>query len=205
MCDRALDSYIASVVVWGTFPSSTFNKVIDVVKNQDLRITYVQKSENTYQQDLIEAFANGKGPDLYMITADMIKKNINFIYKTPYASYPEKTFRDYFIDGADIFMDKEGIVAFPVVVDPIVLYYNKNILSNEGIVAPPKTWDELFVMNPVLTKRETVGSGTLNQSMIALGQYSNVNNAKDILASLLLQNNNSIVKSNNDGTYTSVS
>jgi ABC-type glycerol-3-phosphate transport system substrate-binding protein len=40
----------------------------------------------------------------------------------------------------------------PLFVDPIVLYYNKDILSNEGIVNPPRTWDELFLLNSVLTK-----------------------------------------------------
>jgi len=39
--------------------------------------------------------------------------------------------------------------------------------------------------------------------MIALGQYSNINNAKDILATLLIQNDNQIIKMGNTG-YTSI-
>jgi len=198
------DSLSGKIVIWGTFPSTMLTDVIDVVDNKDLTINYVKKEEASYQQDLIEAFANGVGPDLYIITPDMIKKNYNFMYKTPYASYPDKTFRDSFIDGADIYLDKEGILAFPALVDPLVMYYNKDMLSNEGLVSPPKTWDELFVLNNSLTKRESVGSGVLTASMIALGQYSNVNNAKDIISALLLQNNNTIVMRNEDGTYSSV-
>jgi ABC-type glycerol-3-phosphate transport system substrate-binding protein len=181
------------VVIWGTFPSSSITNTIDGIEsnNKELSITYIKKDSSTYQAELVEAFANSKGPDLFIVTPDMIQRNTNFIYKIPYASYPEKAFRDTFVDGADIYLDSEGIVGFPLVVDPMVLYYNKDILSNEGIVTPIKTWDELFPLNATLTKRDN--RGTISQSMIALGQYSNVNNAKDILATLLIQNNNPIV------------
>jgi ABC-type glycerol-3-phosphate transport system substrate-binding protein len=162
--------------------------------NKDLNFRYVKKDIATYQQDLVEAFANGNGPDLFIITPDMIQRNNNFIYKIPYASYPEKIFRDSFIDGASVYLGKEGILAFPVFVDPMVLYYNKDILSNEGIAYPPKNWDELFSLSSSLTKKEN--NGTINQSMIALGQYGNINNVKDIIATLLFQNNNFIVEQN---------
>ena len=182
------------VVIWGTFSNESFKNTVEILKagNSELSVSYVRKDLSSYQQDLIEAFANGTAPDLFIITPDMIKKNSNFIYKIPYENYPEKTFRDSFIDGADIYMDSDGVLGFPVIVDPIVLYYNKDILSNENIVFPPKSWDELFTLNSTLTKRDN--SGTISQSMIALGQYANINNVKDILATLLLQNSNPIVE-----------
>ncbi|HAE36798.1 TPA: hypothetical protein DCX66_03475 [Candidatus Nomurabacteria bacterium] len=193
------DNISGKVVVWGTFPDSFVSTAIGMVDNNDLNINYVKKNASTYQQDLIEAFANGNGPDLFIISPDMIKRNDNFVYKIPYGTLPKESFRNLYIDGADIYLDKEGIIGFPIVVDPIVLYYNKDILANEGIVSPPKSWDELFVLNSALTKRESVGSGVLKQSMIALGQYTNVNNAKDIIATLLLQNSNPIVKRGEGG------
>lgn len=193
------------VAIWGTFSSSALTNTLDSIKNtnKELNVTYTRKDTSTYQQDLVEAFANGVGPDLFIITPDMIEKNNNFIYKIPYASYPEKTFRDSFIDGADIYLDSEGVLGFPVIVDPMVLYYNKDILSNEGIVSPIQSWDELFKLNSTLTKRDN--AGTISRSMIALGQYSNVNNAKDILATLLIQNNNPIVKRGNNPVNNSIS
>jgi len=187
------------IVIWGTLPNSTFTSSIDNITtaNKDLKLNYSKKDASTYQQDLVEAFANGNGPDLFIITPDMIERNNNFIYKIPYASYPEKTFTDSFIEGASVYLDSKGIVGLPLFVDPIVLYYNKDILSNEGIVNPPQTWDELFNMNASLTKRDNIGN--ISQSMIALGQYDNLNNAKDILSTLLIQNNNPIVKRNDTG------
>lgn len=182
------------VVIWGTFDKSAIQDSINSItgKNDELNISYMKKSPDTYQQELIEAFANGKGPDLFIIDPGMMKRNANFIYKIPYDNYPQKTFKDNYIEGAQIYMDQEGIVGFPLYVDPLVLYYNKDILTNAGIINPPTNWSQLFELNNTLTKRDN--SGKIDQSMIALGQFTNINNAKDILATLLIQNNDNLVK-----------
>lgn len=197
--DKKTGIITGKVVVWGTFPDSYVKNTIDkiVSDNKNVSVSYKKKNIETYQQDLIEAFAEGKGPDLFIITPDMIVRNNNFIYKIPYASYPSKVFTDSFIDGANIYLDSEGIVGMPLLVDPMVLYYNKDILSNEGIVSPPTTWDELFNLNSILTQKQN--DGTINRSMIALGQYDNVTNAKDILATLLIQNDNPMTKKDTTG------
>ncbi len=181
------------IVVWGTFNNPDIYKIFDDTRNtnKDLTISYVPKKESTYQQELLEAFAEGKGPDLFFISPDMIIKNSNFIYKIPYASYPEKTFRDSFIDGAYVYLDSDGIIGLPIIVDPMVLYYNKDLLSNDGIVKVPEYWDELFNLNSKLTKKKD--DGTILQSMIALGQYDNITHAKDVLGTLLIQNGNLII------------
>lgn len=191
------------ITIWGTFNNPDIFKVFDDLRtdNRDLTIRYVIKKESTYQQDLIEAFASGTGPDLFFMTPDMILKNKSYIFKIPYASYPEKTFKDSFIDGADVFTDSEGIIGFPFVVDPMVMYYNKDILSNEGLSTPPQTWDELFTLNSQLTKKKN--DGTILQSMIGLGRYDNVSHAKDILATLMMQSGNNIVVKNGTG-YSSI-
>jgi len=191
------------IVIWGTFPKNVFLDSADSItrSNDSLSLSYVSKDSSTYQQDLVEAFANGEAPDLFIITPDMLQRNDNFIYKIPYANYPQKTFTDTFIEGANIYLDGENVLGFPLVVDPMVLYYNKDILTNEGVVYPPKTWDELFTLNPTLTKRDN--SGTISQSMIALGQYNNINNVKDILATLLIQNDNPIVERASSQKYVS--
>ena len=191
--NKNVDQISGRVVLWGTFPGSILSNSFENVRglNKNLNFAYQSKDASTYQQDLIEAFAANRGPDLFIVTTDMIKKNNDYVYKIPYASYPEKVFRDAFIDGADIYLDGDGVYALPAIVDPMMIYYNKDILKNEGLVYPPKTWEELFVLNPTLTKRSN--EGVISQGMIALGQYGNLNNAKDILATLLLQNGNNIV------------
>lgn len=184
------------VLIWGTQDSAAIRVVQDRIENDndELIVNYVKKPIETYQEELIEAFANGTGPDLFIIDPGMMKRNSNFIYKIPYATYPQKNFKDSFIEGAQIYIDQEGIVGLPLYVDPLVVYYNKDILTNARIPYLPKTWDQLFELNEFLTKRDNFGK--IDQSMIALGQFSNINNAKDILATLLLQNENNIVEKN---------
>jgi len=191
------------IVVWGTFNNPELFKVFQTATdgNSDLNITYVIKPASTYEQTLIEAFANGTGPDLFLITPDMVQRFENFIYKIPYASYAQKTYRDAFIDGADVYLDPEGSLGFPIVVDPMVLYYNKDLLANEGLSSPPVYWNELFPLSGSLIKKRN--DGTITQGMIALGRYDNVTHAKDILATLLLQNGNPIIKRTTNG-YQSV-
>lgn len=188
------------IKIWGSIPNSNFAPIVDYLtsQNKDLIINYTYKDPSSYQQDLIESMAVGKGPDMFIISSDMIQKNLDFIYKIPYESYSQRFFADSFIDGSSIYMGNDGVIGFPLVIDPIVMYYNKDILSNEGIVNSPTTWDELFKLNSILTQRDN--SGSIYQSMIALGQYNNVKNAKDILSTLLLQNNNNII-SNTDSGY----
>jgi len=194
-----------SIVIWGTFDNQetveVFNKIANSVGGQDLTVSYIKKNKNTYQSDLVDAFARGKGPDLFVISPDMVMENNDFIYKIPYTSISEKTFKDTFIDGASIFLQDDGIAGLPLVVDPLMLFYNKNMFSNEGISTIPSYWDELFSLNGVLTKKEP--NGSLSMNMISLGEYSNVNNAKAIISTLLLQSGNPIVSKNNKGSYVS--
>ncbi len=191
------------IIVWGTLSAPNLYKVFEkaAADNQSLVIDYVKKDPATYEQSLIESFASGDGPDLFFITPSMIIRNQNFINKIPYTSYPKDIYISSFIDGANIFLEPKGILALPVVVDPMVMYYNKNLLSNEGIALPPNSWNQLFKLNNKLTQKKD--DGTILKSMIALGRYNNITDAKGILSTFLLQARNPIIKLE-DGKYVSV-
>jgi ABC-type glycerol-3-phosphate transport system substrate-binding protein len=196
---KGKDAISGKIVVWGILPFNQTSDLLDRLSGSGSQFTikYAQQDEKTYQSNLIEAFAKDQGPDLFILNPDMILRNSGFIYTVPYASYPEKTFRTTYIDGSDFLLNKDGVMGYPLLVDPLVLYFNKNILANEGILYPPATWDELFTLSSKLIKKRSDGSVT--QSMIALGEYDNVNHSKDILSMLLLQNKNPIVSRNDTG------
>jgi N,N'-diacetylchitobiose transport system substrate-binding protein len=80
------------------------------------------------------------------------------------------------------------------------MYYNRSILDANDIVYPPATWDDLVSMVPTLTKKDN--SNTISKTTVAMGQFSNITNAKDILATLFLQEGNPII-GKKDGTYIS--
>lgn len=188
------------ITIWGDIPEREVGSLlVRELPDTDntFTVTYVEQNKDQYQQNLIEAFAKDEGPDLFILSSDMILKNSDFIYKIPYSNFPEKDFKTAYIDGAGILLGPDGILGYPLIVDPLVLYYNKNMLSNEGILYPPTTWDELFNLSNKLIKKNK--DGTISQGMIALGQYDNVNHSKDILSMLLLQSNNKIVSRTDTG------
>jgi ABC-type glycerol-3-phosphate transport system substrate-binding protein len=92
-------------------------------------------------------------------------------------------------------MTDNGILAFPMSIDPLMMYYNRSILDANNIIYPPATWDDLVSMVPTLSVKDN--SNTITKTAVALGQFSNVTNAKDILATLFLQEGNPIVGKKN--------
>ena len=81
-------------------------------------------------------------------------------------------------------------MALPILVDPLVMYWNRSLFNAASLALPPKAWDELVDLSTKLTKTDP--SFSVLQSTIALGGYENVTNAKEILATLVMQAGNPI-------------
>ena len=52
-----------TVTVWGDISSEIIEPYIEEAREQELNIVYIQKRSATYENDLINAFASGTGPD----------------------------------------------------------------------------------------------------------------------------------------------
>jgi ABC-type glycerol-3-phosphate transport system substrate-binding protein len=189
-----------TVVLWGTEKSQLVSKSIDDFNkaNPTFIVKYVQKYPETFDRDLLEALATGTGPDMFFLSNDLAYKYSNKIYTIPYASYPLATFKNNFAKAGEVFLNSKGMVAFPMVIDPLVLYYNRSTLDANNIIYPPATWDELRAMVPIITKKDDTSK--IIKSTVAMGQFSNVLYAKDILLTLFMQLGNKIVIEK-DGTY----
>lgn len=183
-----------TVVMWGTAPQTLMQQYVDSLVasvSGEYAIRYIERDVDTFEQDMIVALANGNAPDLVMFPSELIERLKSRLYVIPYAAYSERLYRDTHIEGAQLFLRKDGVLALPLVVDPLVVYYNKDILAAKNFVVPPKTWSDLQRVIPLLTIRDT--RGTITQSTIALGGVTNVAHARDILSALFLQTGNSIV------------
>lgn len=186
-----------TVTVWGTFPSSMVQSVIgDKLRgNKAVTINYVEKRKETFAADFVEALAAGRGPDLFLIAQDEILRNLNKIALIPYTAVTERDFKNTFIEEGEMFFRPEGIVALPMTVDPIVMYWNRDILTNAGIVAPPTKWSEFYPMVPKVVVRNQ--NGDISRSLAPLGEYRNVSHAKELLSILVMQAGGSIVENQN--------
>ncbi len=192
---------VGSVSVWGVYPQSIVQPYIEQlnVQNKTMTISYSEKVPDTFRTKLIEAIAEGTAPDLVIADANELLSFRDKLYTIPFTTYTERLYRDSFVDGASIFLSKEGVMASPLLIDPLVVFYNKDILAGQNYVVPPTTWQGVVSALPQFLKRDA--KGTITQTAIGLGEWSNVVHFKDILSALFLQTGNPIVSLNAAGTY----
>ena len=196
----AKSSSVGPVVIWGTVDGPTFTSMIQNAANTYPALsqsTYIQKDPTTYASDLTKALAAGSGPDLFLIGQDEAVADSGEVVLLPYASVSVTQYQNTFIEAASPFLVPEGIVALPIAADPLVLYWNKDFLATDGYSEPPQYWDQLTSMATKLTVRDD--AGTIQKSAIALGEYQNIDDAKDILAALILQAGGTITSFDSSG------
>jgi ABC-type glycerol-3-phosphate transport system substrate-binding protein len=94
--------------------------------------------------------------------------------------------RDRYVEGAQIFALSDGMYALPIAVDPMVLFWNRDILATEGFLVAPRTWEELInVQFNDLIQRDF--DRTIRRGVVAMGEYNNVRNAFGLVSLLLVQ------------------
>lgn len=195
---------ISQVAIWGTIPQATFTSVFDkspLSKSKDIKVTYTEKDVQTFDQDLVNALASGEGPDLIFVRQDAIWKNRNRLFTIPYKNYPERTFRDTFAEEGELFLMPDGVIALPFSIDPLVMYWNRDIFTNANLPKPPQYWDEFFDLSQKLTQKD--GAFNITRSTAPLGEYQNITNSKEIISSLIMQAGSPIV-SYSQNAYRSV-
>ncbi len=182
-----------TVVLWGTVKNEAILSMLEDFNrvNTTFMLKYVQKSPDTFDQDLLEALAAGTGPDMFLLPNNLAFHYANKIYPIPYQSYPVASFQKAFAGAGDVFLSSKGMLAFPIAIDPLVMYYSRSILDANAIVYPPVFWDEFSKLVPLITKKDE--SNKIIQSAVALGHFSNVAHAKDIISALFMQAGSPIV------------
>lgn len=184
---------IIPITIWGTVDRNTMDGYLsssDAVKKQKMIITYVYKNADTISAEFVEAIALGQGPDAVLLPHEILLKDSNKIIEIPYESFPKNDFKNTYIQEAEIYLTDTGIMAVPFSVDPMVMYWNRNIFNNAVVSEPPKYWDEFVTLVPKLTVRDQALN--IQQAAAALGEFRNINNAKQILSTLIIQAGNPI-------------
>ncbi len=179
---------VASVLIWGDIPQTSFDSILaqsGVGTDKTVSITYQAISKDNFDSEFTEALAEGKGPDLIIIPLDKLWKNRNKIIPMSYQNVNQGDFIDTFIEEGEMFMTAEGVYALPVTIDPLVLYWNRDLFTKASLAKPPVYWDEIFDFAKNLTKKD--GAGNITTSAITLGESRNIPHAKDILSMLMLQ------------------
>lgn len=186
----------------------------------NITITYRKFRYQEYQQKLLEAWAEDRGPDLYSLPVEWLKN-----YKTRITPQPESVqlafqeakktlgkveintvvrqvpiFKPYDIKSQfvetvynDVIIDGK-VYALPLSVDTLALFYNRDLLDGAGVATPPTNWTEVKE-----TVKKTVTLDAQNnivQAGIALGTADNISRAIDIVALLMMQNGTQMITGN---------
>lgn len=192
------------VRIWGTLDAAAFLAVIRQAAENDptlSQVTYEQLDEATYYQELTNALASGQGPDLFVLRQDHIFQDAAKLIPLPTSAISEAQFNATFVDAASPFLSQDGVLAVPFLIDPLVLYWNKDTLSGKGYAQAPQYWDEIYKIATDVTVRTDAGS--ITKSAIPFGEYRNVNNAKSVLSTLIMQAGGSITARDNTGNVVS--
>ncbi len=179
-------------------------------RHPKISINYRTFREDEYKQKLLEAWALGQGPDMFMIPSTKIREFMKFITPMPATmnspvqyqkgtikketvdevrAYPGLTpsdIKNTFLDvvSNDVVIDNK-IWGLPYSVDTLSVYYNREMLKNANIPLPAKSWEELIAQAPAITKLDS--NDTIVQSAIAMGTTNNIPTALEIIINLMMQ------------------
>ncbi len=181
---------IGAVVIWGTLPSKDMEGVLAAAELADTTLkdlTYVQKDAATLSASIAAAIATGAAPDLVLASQEELRALSRFIEPIPLSTLPASDFANAFVRAGGLFAAPggAGYYGIPFLIDPLVLFSNRSILSSSGIAKPPATWEALVGLVPniaILTPTRQITRG-----LVALGTYDNVRSARGILSALFLQ------------------
>lgn len=179
---------LGPVIVWGTTDQTTMDKVLADLTQSDKMlqdVVYVAKKPGTYEAELINAIAAGTGPDLIFLSQSDIGTLSDKTTLIPYSAVPQSTFVASYIDEGQLFLTPQGTLALPFMIDPLVMYWNRDTFTGVGQAQAPQYWNDFIALAPKITSLDA--GANIRKSAVALGTWSNSNNAKAVLAALMMQ------------------
>lgn len=205
-----------TLTYWGVFDDTdTFNPIIEKYKiiHPNITIEYRKLRYEEYENALLNAWAEDRGPDIFSVQNTWVKKYQNKIAPLPTSTTMSYTFeqgsikkelitelrttpsltikdlKNTFADvvASDVVLDDGKIYGLPLSIDTLALYYNRDLFNSAGITEAPKYWNKEFQQDVKKLTKQDPKKGII-QSGIAMGTASNVDRYSDILSVLMMQN-----------------
>lgn len=181
------------------------------IVHPNIKINYRKFRYEEYEQALLNAWAEDRGPDIFSIPESWLMEYESKIQPMPEkismayqhisqglqkeVTYEVKTvptmtlrqLKDNYPDVVyrNVVIDNQ-IYGLPLSLETLVMFYNKDILNNSGIAQPPTTWrqfqDDVQKMVRFGTDSKILQAGT------AMGTGNNIDRCFDILSVLMMQN-----------------
>lgn len=205
-----------TLVYWRVFDDSdAFQDIINQYQalHPNIRIEYHKFRYDEYENQLLNALAEDRGPDIFSLQNTWVQKyqpklaplppTITMAYPVTSGSFQKTTtyqmqttksltvqdVKDNFVDAVshDVILNDGKIYALPLSLDTLAMFYNKDLFNNAGISQPPQYWNSEFLQDVKKLTVQDPKAGII-QSGAALGGSGNINRASDILSVLMMQN-----------------
>lgn len=190
------------IEVWGTLPANVVSELVQHV-NIDLPVAmvvnYTEKKPAQFDKDFVETLARGGGPDAILIPQEMLLRHQDKIVPIPASIVTERSFKDTFVRQAETYIvpNGGGTLALPLTVDPIVMYWNRDMFTNAGLSTYPRFWDEFGNLGKKINVKDE--NSNIRRSVVALGEMNNLEHAREVLGTLFIQAGNPVTMSSAPG------
>lgn len=185
-CEQRSSGPTGQLMMWGPVPRDKVEPLILEFNNfsRTYTLSYEEIPKDRFNSILVNELANGRGPDLILADYQTILMQRERVYPYPYESFSQNDFRNAYVNGANVFLADNGILALPISIEPLMLFSNRTIFAKHGVASVPSTWEEVLQSIPQL-RVWNEKTRALSEYAIALGASNNVLYMKDILSSLV--------------------
>lgn len=168
------------LTVWG-FDTKSVWDTIAIKYHQDhptITVQYREIDPASYETELLNGLATGKGPDIFMIKNPWLARHGDKMIPAPQSIATAATVEALFPSAVTQELTNSGAVyALPLYMDTYAFIYNKDLFDRAGITLPPNNW--LDFQDTV--KKIGVGAAAIG------GSDRTIQGASDIVALLMMQ------------------
>jgi len=192
--------------MWGFKQEDALQEIIGKYRENhpNISLNYSKKTLENFESGLLNVLARvGKDlpagqagvPDIVVFPSSYLKKHGDKLSSAPPLLITEREVSQQYIDAAYNFVTpKKEVLGLSFYAEPLLLYWNKDLFSQNFITLPPATWDEFLASAQKITKKDNLGNILISGA--AIGRSVNIKNAALILETLWLQSGEKIVGEN---------
>lgn len=185
-----------NLIWWGSARDEDyFSRIIERFEDSytNVSVEYVKKDPQTYEEELVDALAANRGPDVAMIHSDWFYKHMDKLSPLALEDDQIDSFNSRYLPVvSNLVLQDNNLFGIPLQVDTIGMYYNRDLFGEARINHPPATWAEF---NETVEKIRTRNGNNIPQAGAAIGTAHNISSAEEILLTMMLQNGTEISSS----------
>jgi multiple sugar transport system substrate-binding protein len=204
---------------WRVFDDSfTLEPLIQAYRTSHPNISIVYKKfrYEEYEDELLNAMAEDRGPDIFSIhntwflkylskiescpqlitlpykfIKGTIKKETYIEFRSVKGFTPQEIYNEYAPQVHKDVVINNQVYGVPLGFDVLALFYNRDILNKAGIPKPAVTWTQFQEHVRKMTRYDS--DNKIIRAGAAMGTASNVDRSSDILSLLMMQNGTDMI------------